>query len=105
MPSKLAAANRPGGEVAMYLVFIGDGSTMDDPDWSTLEVRTDSWDIAKLLLLKKLDAFKDDDCETCRENAAQAAAKLRDAKPGNFEAEVDGDDYMIFYYPKRWGKE
>jgi hypothetical protein len=85
----------------MYRVFIGDGSDLDNPDWVIFDVKTHAWDVAKTALLERLDAFKDYDCEYCRENAAQEAARLREAKPGKFEAEVEGDDYMILVEPNR----
>lgn len=78
-------------------VFIGDGSDLkNNPDWVHYRsVFPMPWDAAKALLLQRFDAFRDDECETCRADAAEAAARLREAEPGNFEANIDGDDYMI----------
>ena len=77
-----------------YRVFIGmwdDG----DPDWTHLDQRNLSWDQAKELLAGRLQSWESDTCEDCKKQAAEELARLRLASPGRFDANVEGDDYLI----------
>lgn len=77
-----------------YRVFVGlwdDG----DPEWTHVDVRGLTWGRAVTKLATSLEAFKDDTCETCRDDAAAELGRLISTAPGRFEASVDGEDYLI----------
>ena len=78
----------------MYRVFIGmwdDG----EPDYTHLDQRALSWDEAKQLLADRLRRWETDTCEDCKKHAAEELARLLLAEPGRFDADVEGDDYLI----------
>lgn len=77
-----------------YRVFVGMWDEVE-PGWVHVDVAGLSWDAARSLLADHLNQYKDDDCEHCRSVAGEALARLQAAKPGAFEADVDGDDYLI----------
>lgn len=79
-----------------YRIFIGDwGDDGSAPDWVNVDVRGLSWDAARQQLLEWFAAFENDTCEDCRDDAASGRDRLMNAPPGTFEAQVDGNDYVI----------
>lgn len=84
--------------MSSYRVFIGDWSSLSEgaePDWVHHDKPGLSWEEAQTFLNERLAGFETDDCEFCRADAAQERERLMKAQPGQFEAEVDGDDYVI----------
>jgi hypothetical protein len=78
-----------------YRAFIGFWNDDDEPDWIILDVRGLSWDAARNLIANKLRARENDECDICRSQASQELTRLRSSEPGLFEADVEGDDYII----------
>ena len=77
-----------------YRVFIGSYDE-GDPDYVSVDQQGLTWNAAKKLMSHYLRNFKDDTCNTCREQAAEELRRLLNTKPGSFKAFVDGDDYLI----------
>lgn len=78
-----------------YTVFIGGWNGEDDPDRIIFRARRLSWDEARSRMSKLMTGFEGDICEVCAHDAKEALDRLRVAEPGRFEAEIDGDDYLI----------
>lgn len=79
---------------SMFRVFIGSWDD-GDPDWTGFDVGGLWWEEARALLAVSLERWRNDSCEFCRDQAATELARLQAAAPGRFEAEVEGDDYLI----------
>lgn len=79
-----------------YKVFIGGWDVEGVADWVKFEADGLTWDEATATLRRHLASFEGDDCEHCRERAAEELARLESADPGEFAADVEGDDYIIF---------
>jgi hypothetical protein len=78
-----------------FRVFIG-GWCEGDPDWTSLDVGGLPWDEAVRLMAEHLASYKDfEDCDQCRADAREGLERLASSAPGAFEAQVDGDDYLI----------
>lgn len=77
-----------------YTVFIGLWDE-PEPDFTILRLDGLSWDEAREKISESLSAFKDDECEVCREHAQSALDLLGRAQSGRFAACVDGNDYLI----------
>jgi hypothetical protein len=79
-----------------FRVFVGawgeDGNTHD---WVFLDKSGLSWAEAKAILSERLQEFEGDECETCKADASEEDVRLTNAEPGDFWAEVDGNDYRI----------
>ena len=83
-----------------YTAFIGcwnDG----EPDWVHLREDGLTWEQARDIIKARLDRFANDTCEHCRDDAAEGAARLAAAKPGPFEWNVEGDEYLILVNPSQ----
>lgn len=78
-----------------YKVFIGGWVEKDEPDWITFKADNLTWSEAQNKLAEKLAAYRDDNCDVCRDQAKEELTRFMAAEPGRFEAEVEGDDYMI----------
>ena len=77
-----------------YTVFVGSWDD-GDPDYTHHRISGLTWEAAREKLAERLAIFKDDICESCRADAAEATARLQTADPGSFHDCIDGDDYMI----------
>jgi hypothetical protein len=77
-----------------YRVFIGAWNN-GEPEWAHLDVGSLPWNDAKTVMLQHLARFQDDECGHCRDDAAKEFVRLQAAAPGDFEACVDGEDYVI----------
>ena len=78
------------GSVPVMRVLIG-----IDGDWNHVDARNLSWIDARDLLAEHLRGLLSDDCAYCAAMATEELERLERAAPGRFEAEVDGQDYLI----------
>jgi hypothetical protein len=83
------------GAQMTYRVFIGDWRGDGEPDWVSLDVGGLSWEGARQMIAAPLRRIEQDNCPCCAGDAAEALARLMAMPPGRFEAQVDGDDYVI----------
>ncbi len=94
------------GWVPLWRVFVG---IRDDLAMAHLVGEALPWDVARDELLEKLDGFRYDECAHSFHAGEEAREKLSGAAVDQpFEANVDGDDYMLvpageFAAPKGWG--
>ena len=82
-----------------YSVFIGLLDESDKPEITNFQSVPLPWDEARRIMFEKLRGFEIDDCVQCWSDAMRTINRLSDAQPGRFEAEVDGEDYVIFENP------
>lgn len=67
----------------------------DGPEVTIFDRDGLSWDDARAIINERLAGFRGYDCDVCEARAAQEFARLQASRPGNFDAEVEGDDYKI----------
>jgi hypothetical protein len=70
----------------------------DDPDFASGETLI-SFPGARQRMLGLLAFLLDDECSDCRERGTRAFVDLALARPGFWQAEVDGVDYRIVVAP------